>query len=1013
MGPVGNLGRLYSVALLVGVVLLLVGVPTAGSVNPDIDGFELEGNAVVDSPPKVDWNALPNGSLFFTGFRVDPTDGTDIGFASGLTKDTADISSWTWEKADVTPAKSDIVNDYGAVFQEDGSLVLYFGQNRQLDEPGDANVGFWFLQDDVALVPSPGNPDQGSFSGTHVDGDILILSEFTGGGDVSAVQIFKWQGGSLQLVTDEAECVGGKLGTEDACAIVNSGPISTSWAGTLTSPYFFEGGLNLSALFPQGIPCFSTFLTNTRTSQAENADLKDFALGGFSTCGEIEITKSAQPSDGTSFSYTTTGGLSPSSFQLTDGAIRHYEDLEPGQYSVAESTPSGGWVFDSVSCDTEGAGTSVQIGGATVSITLGMLGQVECTYVNKRNPLVRVVKATVPTSDGGRFDLQINGTTHADDVGNGGDTGFVEVAPGQVTVAETAGSGTSLPDYDSKVECDSGKGSTDPGTSHSFAAAYGDKVTCTITNAHRPTLTVVKHVINDDGGTKIAANFSISVSGNDPSPAAFPGAESPGTAVTIGPGAYSVTETEDPGYTASYSEGCSGTLESGGTATCTITNDDRPGELIVRKVVVTDDGGSARADDFSFTVNGGTAQPFEADGENHLTVPAGIYDVEEPGVAGYRTTYSNCSHVVIPSGGSATCTIRNDDVPRGVAVISVSKSANPSSLKEPGGPVTFSVAITNTSADVDVTITDVVDTVFGDLDDQGGKGYIDVPFKLHPGAFRSFQFTAQITGVGSTSHVDVVTARGHDPAGNPVSASDDARVDITPRLIDLVIVKDATSPTPLNGIVTYTLTVTNKGPETATNVQLADPAPAGITYLTATPSQGTCSVGPALVTCSLGTIAPGQTVTIRVTGRATQVGRHENTATVTGSGGRETNPADNVDSAVTIVPAPLTPPVQPKPPAPELCLALTVSPKMITADGKPDRLLVKVTAGKKRVKGAKVHAAGPGVRKTTRTNGKGLARLRVNPRKTGIITITTLERQRSCGPKRVGVVGVFLPKVTG
>jgi len=61
-------------------------------------------------------------------------------------------------------------------------------------------------------------------------------------------------------------------------------------------------------------------------------------------------------------------------------------------------------------------------------------------------------------------------------------------------------------------------------------------------------------------------------------------------------------------------------------------------------------------------------------------------------------------------------------------------------------------------------------------------------------------------------------------------------------LIDLVIVKDATSPTPLNGIVHYTLTVTNKGPDTATNVQLADPAPAGITYLTANPSQGSCSV---------------------------------------------------------------------------------------------------------------------------------------------------------------------------
>ena len=166
-----------------------------------------------------------------------------------------------------------------------------------------------------------------------------------------------------------------------------------------------------------------------------------------------------------------------------------------------------------------------------------------------------------------------------------------------------------------------------------------------------------------------------------------------------------------------------------------------------------------------------------------------------------------------------------------------------------------------------------------------------------------------VTGPGGTVHVNTVTAEGHDEFGNAVSDSDDARVEITPRLIDLVIVKEATSPTPLNGIVNYTMTVTNKGPNDATNVQVADPAPAGILYLSASPSQGTCSVAPSLITCSLGTVKKGQTVVIRVTARATTVGTHTNTATVTGGGGRETNPADNVDSAITVVPAPLKPPV--------------------------------------------------------------------------------------------------------
>jgi hypothetical protein len=156
-------------------------------------------------------------------------------------------------------------------------------------------------------------------------------------------------------------------------------------------------------------------------------------------------------------------------------------------------------------------------------------------------------------------------------------------------------------------------------------------------------------------------------------------------------------------------------------------------------------------------------------------------------------------------------------------------------------------------------------------------------------------------------------------------------------------------------------------------------------------------------------------VTITATGRATQVGSHTNTATVTGSGGRETNPADNVDSAVTVVPAPLRPPsVTPKPkPKPEVCLAVTITPKMIKADGRMDTLAVKVTAAGKRVRGAKVLVKGAGIRKTSRTNGKGVATVRINAQKPGLVTITTLERQKVCGAKRIGVVGVFLPPVTG
>jgi uncharacterized repeat protein (TIGR01451 family) len=411
-----------------------------------------------------------------------------------------------------------------------------------------------------------------------------------------------------------------------------------------------------------------------------------------------------------------------------------------------------------------------------------------------------------------------------------------------------------------------------------------------------------------------------------------------------------------------------------------------------------------------------------ADGEQRAfeDLSPGTYSVGEDTPDGWTLTSATCSDgsspasIDLDAGETVVCTFVNTKSNQPLtSSISVSKSASPTSLKEPGGPVTYSVTITNTSAAIDVFITEVFDDKFGDLDDEGGSGCFDVPFRLDPGESASCQFTKTITGTGGTSHVNTVTANGVDEDGDPVSGSDDARVDIVGKVIDLVIVKDASSPTDLNGIVNYTMTVTNKGPDTATNVQLADPAPAGITYLTATPSQGTCVVTASLITCDLGTIAAGQTVTVTATGRATQVGSLTNTATVTGNGGGEANPADNTDSATTVVTKPFVPPTpKPKPKPKPVCLTITVLPKMLKADGKSDAITVKVTAGKKRAPGVVVLVTGKGIRKTARTDRQGIAVVTVNVKSPGLLRVTTPQK-KSCGARQIGVVGVFTPPVTG
>src|SRR5439155_1580617 len=85
------------------------------------------------------------------------------------------------------------------------------------------------------------------------------------------------------------------------------------------------------------------------------------------------------------------------------------------------------------------------------------------------------------------------------------------------------------------------------------SVAVGEEKTCTVTNNDiQPILHVIKHVINDNGGTATAASFTMSVTGTSPSPASFAGAESPGTDVALNAGSYSVSESGPSGYADSY-----------------------------------------------------------------------------------------------------------------------------------------------------------------------------------------------------------------------------------------------------------------------------------------------------------------------------------------------------------------------------------------------------------------------------------------------------------------------------
>lgn len=100
---------------------------------------------------------------------------------------------------------------------------------------------------------------------------------------------------------------------------------------------------------------------------------------------------------------------------------------------------------------------------------------------------------------------------------------------------------------------------------------------------------------------------------------------------------------------------------------------------------------------------------------------------------------------------------------------------------------------------------------------------------------------------------------------------------------DLAITKDGPAgraPTGRN--MTYTLTVTNNGPDPAADVVVTDTLPA-VTFVSATPSQGSCNQAAGIVTCNLGALGNLASATITIVVKPTQAGQITNVATVTAS----------------------------------------------------------------------------------------------------------------------------------
>ena len=503
-------------------------------------------------------------------------------------------------------------------------------------------------------------------------------NEAPGGGD-DIIQIpgnFTVFNGSIGGVSAYTR-TGTYAGTSKTSIVVTfsagaDGTAVLAWGGHISTRV--NWGLGSSAVAISGSP-FHMRLVGFTCSNVSNCGVgqQDRSLSADAVIfpGSITIIKNAVPDHAQDFAFSATGGLSPSSFTLDNDDTLASPSATPNtqaypgivvftNYTVTETAVSN-WSIGISCAITSPNGGSASGSGGTATINLKEGENATCTFTNTLQQGTLTVIKNVVNDNGGNatasnFTLSVkSGGSHVSGspaAGSATGTAYT-LPPGTYVVSEdTPPTGYSQTGF-----------SGDCNSSGSVTIANGDSKTCTITNDDEsPTLTLIKSVTNNNGGNAGANDFGISIDG---------GGVTSGVANNVSANAaHTINEAGLTGYSfvsiTGHAKcpavlGGSVTLDEGEDVTCTITNDDQAATLIVKKVVTNDNGGTKVASDFSFQVNAGTATAFEADGQNDLTVDAGTYSVTEPPVAGYGTTYDNCSNLQIPNGGSATCTITNDD----------------------------------------------------------------------------------------------------------------------------------------------------------------------------------------------------------------------------------------------------------------------------------------------------------------------------------------------------------------
>jgi len=225
-----------------------------------------------------------------------------------------------------------------------------------------------------------------------------------------------------------------------------------------------------------------------------------------------------------------------------------------------------------------------------------------------------------------------------------------------------------------------------------------------------------------------------------------------------------------------------------------------------------------------------------------------------------------------------------------------------------GGSLTYNIKVTNYGPDTanNVVLTNTLDTGVSYVSDTATCNTGALPVVscslgiINAGSSQTVAITVTPTAIGLISNTATVSATEGDPNASNDSATETTNVNGNSDLSAIIV--GSVNPATANVPMTYTVTITNNGPDTANSVSPGIQFDANITLGTATPTVGNCNSVSAsgLLICDLGNLTNGASASITIVARPELLGSVTNTAYATFNGS-DSNMANNTASITTTV----------------------------------------------------------------------------------------------------------------